>query len=108
MTSSRGAARAAVFFGALAVLAIPVAVLFSRYVSGFRLLEDLYVAVPVSAVCALIAVGSLRRARFVAARSVRADSGPGRVTRLLAWGGLYVAFTGAMALAVYGLLRLAQ
>ena len=108
MSSSKRAGRAAVFFGLLAVLAIPVAVLASRYASGFRLLEDLYVAIPVSCLCGLLAVGSLRRARFAAARSVRATGGPGRVTRFLAWGGLYVGFTGAMALAVYGLLRLAQ
>ena len=108
MSSSKGTARAAVFFGALAVLAIPVAVLLSRYVSGFRLLQDLYVGVPAAGVCAVIAVGSLRRARFVAALSVRGDRGPGRLARWLAWGGLYIAFTGGMALAVYGLLRAAQ
>ena len=108
MSSSSRGAGVAVFFGALAWLAIPVAVILSRYTSWVRLLESLYVAVPVSCGCGLIAVVGLRRARFAAARSVRDESGPGRIARFLAWGGLYVGITGALALAVYGLLRAAQ
>jgi hypothetical protein len=108
MRSNRGAARAAIFFGALAVLAIPVAVVASRQTDA-RLLESLYIAVPAAAVLALIALALARRARFAAERSVR----PGRprvvrVARLMAWLGVYVAVTGALALAVYGVLRFAQ
>jgi hypothetical protein len=108
MSSSSRGAGVAVFFGALAWLAIPVAVLLSRFTSWVRLLESLYVAVPVSCACGLIAVLGLRKARYAAARSIRDERGPGRIVRFLAWGGLYVGLTGALTLAVYGLLRAAQ
>jgi hypothetical protein len=108
MSSSSRGARVAVFFGALAWIPIPLAVILSRYTSFARLLESLYVAVAVSCACGLIAVLGLRRARYAAARSVREDRGPGRIARFLAWGGLYVGITGALALGVYGLLRAVQ
>lgn len=109
MSSSKRAARAAVVFGALAVLAIPAAVLGSRYLNGIRLLQSLYVAAPAACVLGLVAVASARRARLAAARSVRPDAaGSLRLPRFLAFTGLYVGLTGALALAVYGVLRLAQ
>jgi hypothetical protein len=95
--------------GALAVLAIPAAVAASRYASGVRLLQSLYVAVPVACGLGLVAVGLSRRARFAAARSLRPEAGgPVRPARLFAWAGLYVGITGALALAVYGALRWAE
>jgi hypothetical protein len=103
MSSSKGAT----FFGALAVLAIPAAVAASRWVNGVSLLRGLYVAVPASFVLALIALAARRRARFRRARSVYATAGS-RWETILAWAGLYVAVTGALALAVYGALRAAQ
>jgi hypothetical protein len=109
MSSSRRAARAAVVFGALAVIAIPAAVFGSRLLGGVTLLRALYVAVPAACLLGLIAVASARRARLAAARSVRPDDvGPGRLARWLAWAGLYVGITAALALAVYGALRWAQ
>jgi len=47
MSSSRKARgeRAAAFFGALAVLAIPVDVAVAQYLNGVELLKSLYVAV---------------------------------------------------------------
>ena len=108
MRSSKGAARAAIFFGALAVLAIPAAVVVSRQTDA-RLLESLYVAVPAAAGLGLIAIALSRRARFAADRSVRPDRPRVvRVARLIAWLGLYAGVTGALALGVYGLLRFAQ
>ena len=106
MSSSSGAGRAARVFGALAVLAVPGAVVASRYVSGVTLLESLYVSVPVSFVLAVIALAARRRARFARARSVY--PGGSRWESILAWAGLYVAVTAALALAVYGALRAAQ
>ncbi|MFL5955677.1 MAG: hypothetical protein ACJ76I_16390 [Gaiellaceae bacterium] len=103
MSSSSGAK----FSGALAVLIVPAAVAASRYVSGVSLLQSLYVAVPASFVLALIALAAARRARFRRARSVFA-AGRSRWDTILAWAGLYVAITGALALAVYGALRAAQ
>jgi hypothetical protein len=109
MPSSSRTARAAGLLGALAVLAVPIAVLASRRLSGVTLLHSLYFAVPLSCLLGLIAVTLTRRARFAAARSVRPDAaGPGRISRSLAWAGLYVGITAALALAVYGMLRWAQ
>jgi hypothetical protein len=65
------------------------------------------VAVPASFVLALIALAAARRARFRRARSVYAAANS-RWETILAWAGLYVAVTGALALAVYGALRAAQ
>ena len=108
MRSNRGAARAAVVLGALAVLAIPIAVLVPRF-SSVSLLHALYVAVPIAGVLAIVAFLASRRARFVAARSVGPRSaGPVRTGRLLAWAGLYAAVTGGLALGVYGALIWAQ
>lgn len=103
MSSSKGAA----FFGALAVLAVPAALAASRWVGGVTLLRGLYVAVPASFVLALIALAARRRARFRRARSVYAAAG-GRWETVLAWAGMYVAVTSALALAVYAALRAAQ
>ena len=109
MSSSKRAGSAAVVFGALAVLAIPAAVLGARHLNGVTLLRALYVAVPAACLFGLIAVLVARRARLAAARSVRPDAAaPGRFVRWLAWAGLYVGITGALALAVYGALRWAQ
>jgi len=106
MSSNNGAARAAGIFGVLAILAIPVGILASRYMSGVTLLESLYVTVPAAFVLALIALSANRRARFSRARSVRPEGG--RLSSFLAWAGLYIAVIGAVALAVYGALRAAQ
>jgi hypothetical protein len=107
MSSSRaGRGRAAAFFGALAVLTIPVDVAVAQYVNGVELIRSLYVAVPVSAVFALTALTAARRARLARARSVY--EGNGRWGARLAWAGFYCAVTGGIALAIYGGLRAAQ
>jgi hypothetical protein len=108
MSSSRRsrAARAAVFFGLLAVAAIPVDVVLAQYLKSVRLLQSLYVAVPVAAGLALIALVAARRDRFARARSIEPRGG-GWAGRC-AWAGLYAAAVGGIALAVYGGLRAAQ
>jgi hypothetical protein len=107
MSSSRARGeRAAAVFGVLAVLTIPVDVAVAKYLNGVELIRSLYVAVPIAAVFALMAVASARRARFARARSVYA--GNGRWGVRLAWAGLYCAVTGGIALAVYGGLRAAS
>ena len=66
------------------------------------------VAVPVAFVLGLIA---RRRSRAVRARAARAERAPGGRAdssarrRLVAWSGVYVAVTGGLALAFYGVLR---
>src|SRR3954454_20492667 len=107
MRSNRGAARAAVVLGALAVLAIPAGVLAAQLSARLRLLETLYVVVGVAAVLGLLAVWAARRARVNAARTLSAAGGVG-VARVVARSGAYAGLTGALALAVYGILRWAQ
>jgi hypothetical protein len=110
MTSSKRAARAAVVVGALAVLAIPAAVGVSRWgPRGTTLLHALYGGVPAAVALGLIAWICARRARFVLARSVSVDrAGPVRLGRFLAYAGLYLGVTGALALAFYAVLQHAQ
>jgi hypothetical protein len=106
MSSSSGAARAAALFGVLAILANPVGILAARVLKGVVLIRALYVSVPVAVVLALIAIAASRRARFARERSVFVESrGRGRPSRFLAWAGLYVAVTAALALGIYGALR---
>jgi hypothetical protein len=105
-SSRRGAARVAVVFGLLALLALPADIALAQYSKGVRLLQSLYVAVPVAGGLALIALVAARRDRLVRARSVR--PGGGRWAARLAWAGVYAAVTGGIALAVYGGLRAAQ
>jgi glucose dehydrogenase len=90
----------------LALLALPADVALAQYSKSVRLLQSLYVAVPVAGVLALIALAAARRDRFVRARSVQGGNG-GWAARL-AWAGVYAAVTGGVALAVYGGLRAAQ
>jgi len=109
MSGSRRAARVAILFGVLAVLAIPAGVAAAQFLAGVRLMRALYVAVPVAAALGLLAVGSSRRARFALAQSLHPEQrGFVRTARIVAWAGLYVGVTGAMALGVYGILRWSQ
>jgi hypothetical protein len=106
MSSSSAAARLAGLFGALAILANPAGILAARVLKGVILIRALYVSVPAALILALIAIAASRRARFARERSVYVESkGRGRPSRLLAWAGLYVAVTSAIALGVYGALR---
>jgi protein-S-isoprenylcysteine O-methyltransferase Ste14 len=107
MRSSRGAARAAVLLGALAVLAIPAGVVAAQLLNRLRLLETLYLAVAAALVLGLAALAAARRARLNASRTIAAQSGIG-LARVVAWAGAYAGVTGALALAVYGILRWAQ
>jgi hypothetical protein len=105
MSSSKGQARLAIVFGAIALLAIPVAGVIS-WQTDITLLRSMYYAVPVAIVCGVIAVVLARHARFRLDRSVRrAGEGVVRFSRWLAWSGLYIAVTGGLALAFYGVLR---
>ena len=107
MRSNRGAARAAVLLGALAVLAIPAGVVAAQLSAELRLLETLYVVVAAAFVLGLAGLYAARRARLNAARTLSAAGGVG-FARVVAWAGAYAGVTGALALAVYGILRCAQ
>jgi len=77
MSSSRGAARAAAFFGALAVLANPAGVLAAQVLKGVPLIRSLYVSVPVAVVLALVAVSAALFFLGAAGVLVRVDISPG-------------------------------
>jgi len=109
MSSSSLAARLGALFGLLAVLAIPAAVVAAQVLEGLALLRALYVAVPVAVALALVALLLARRARLAQARRVDGGgAGAVRTARILAWAGLYAGVTGALALGVYAVLRLAE
>ena len=108
MRSSKAAARAAIVLGVLAVATIPLGVVAAQVSARLRLLETLYVVVPAAVVLGLLALVAARRARINAARSVAPAGGPLRTARVVAWAGVYAGVTGALALAVYGVLRWAQ
>ena len=109
MSGSKPARRPAgfaVFFGLLALAAIPAAVAVAEYRPDIEILQALIVAVPTAFVLGLIAVSLSRRARYRLERSVRRAGGKlVRTARLVAWSGVYVAVTGGLALAFYGVLR---
>jgi hypothetical protein len=107
MRSNRGAARAAVFFGALAVVAIPAGVVSAQLSARLRLLETLYVVVAATVVLGLVGLFAARRARLNASRTLSGGGGVG-FARIVAWAGAYAGITGGLALAVYGILRWAQ
>ncbi len=92
--------------GLVAVAAVPAAILatrFSRYTA-----IDAWVAVPVAAVLALLALSLARRARFrtqVTAGRVGGE-GAARLGRALAVLGLCIVVTAGIALGFYGILTL--
>jgi hypothetical protein len=95
----------AVVLGALGVAAVPVAVVSSWYFGGVELLRAIEMGVVVAFALGLVALALARRGRFRLARTVsRKGAGVVRMGRLLAWGSIYVATTGAIALGFYGLL----
>jgi hypothetical protein len=105
-SGSRAVARTSVALGALAVLAVPAGVVAAQSLKGVTLLRSLYVSAPAAIVLALVAVVTARYARVAAQRTVFAERrGPVRIARFLAWFGMYVGVTAALAIAVYWILR---
>ena len=94
-------------FGLAAVAAIPVGIEVSQRSASIGLVEALYGSVPAAAVLGLIGVALGRRARFAVARTVRREGlALTRVSRLLAWTGVYFALIGGIALGVNEILHL--
>jgi predicted permease len=108
MTSNSRAVVAALL-GLLAIAAIPCGVLAAQKLASVSLLQSLYVSVPLAILLGLIAVLVARGARLRVARSVFGGrTRLARLAQILAWTGLWLGITGAVALAVYGALRWAQ
>jgi ABC-type transport system involved in cytochrome c biogenesis permease subunit len=108
MRSSRGSARTAIVLGALAFATIPATVAAAQ-TTRLRLLESLYIAVPAAVVLAFLALLAARRSRLALSRSLYPERRRlVRTARIVAWAGTYAGVTGALALAVYGVLRWAQ
>jgi hypothetical protein len=109
MSSSRPARYAALFFGLLAVAALPVGGAVVALLASVKVLPAAVVAVPAACVFGLCGVSASRRARFRLERSVvRKGERTIRFSRFLVWTGLYMALVGAIALGFYGLLRAAS
>lgn len=107
-SSNARAARAAAGFGLVALVAIPAPVAVAQLRADVPLLHAVYAGVAAALVLSAIALIASRRARLAAARSVSQAARGLRTARFLAWAGLYAGCTGAIALAVYGVLRWAQ
>jgi hypothetical protein len=108
MRSSKTPARTAIVLGLLAFLTIPATIAAAQFTS-LRLLESLYVAVPGAVVLALLALLAARRSRLALARSLRPERRRlVRTAAVVAWAGTYAGVSGALALAVYGVLHWAQ
>ena len=104
--SARRPATVALILGIAALAAIPAAAAIAAYRSDVDLLPAESVAVPTAFVLGLIALSLSRRARARVERSVRrAGEGLVRTSRVVAWSGVYIAVTGGLALAFYGVLR---
>ncbi len=89
------------------MLAIPAAGAAAAFTSRVTLLRAVYIAVPAAGVLALISFAAYRRARARLERNVRrAGGGIVRTARFLSYAGLYLAVTGGLAIAFYGLLHL--
>jgi hypothetical protein len=104
--SARPAALTALVLGLLAIAAIPLGAVVAARREDVGLLQAELVAVPAALLLGLVAVSASRRARYRLDRSVRrAGAGLVRAGRVAAWTGVYLGLTGALALAVYGILR---
>jgi hypothetical protein len=105
--SPRVPAGAALVFGLAAVAAIPAGIEVAERSDSIGLVRSLYGSVPAAAVLGLIGVVLARRARFAVARTVRREGlALTRVSRFLAWTGVYFALIGGIALGVNEILRL--
>lgn len=92
-----------VFFGLLAVAALPAAVAYSRFSEEFELLHAGW-AIPVAAVLGLVALGLARRARRLFRFSLRGRHAVARTGRVLAVLALALALTAGISVAFYRVL----
>ncbi len=106
MSASRALALTSLLLGLLAIAAIPIAAIVAARREDVGLVQAELVAVAAAIVLGLLGVSIGRRARYRVERSVRR---PGarlvRTARLVAWTGVYLGLTGALALGFYELLR---
>jgi hypothetical protein len=100
-----GNARAALsaLLGLLSVVLLPVAVLATRYIEQYRLVQAGF-AIPVAFGLALAALSLARSAKgYDAIRLGRAGGGGAmRAGRILAWTGIWLAGAATVSLAVWG------
>jgi hypothetical protein len=105
LRSSNHRASLAVVLGLAAVLALPGAVLLSRQSVGFTLLDAVW-AIPVAALCGLLALLFVRGARGKIRATLERAGGRGRIRlgRVLAVAGICLALSGSIAIGFYELL----
>jgi hypothetical protein len=105
MRSSNHRASLAVFAGLLATVAVPGAIALARQTAGFSLLDAAW-AIPVAAVCGVVALLLMRGARGRIRSTLERAGGFGRIrtARVLAIAGICFALSGSIAIAVYEVL----
>jgi energy-converting hydrogenase Eha subunit A len=106
MSSSRPSRITALLLGSLAVLALPVGGALTVFVASVKLLPAVVGSVAVAFFLGLCGLSASRRARFKFERSVaRKGERTVRIARFLVRTGLYFSLIGAIAIAVYFVLR---
>jgi uncharacterized membrane protein SpoIIM required for sporulation len=106
MSSSRPARIAALFFGLLAVAALPVGGALTVFLHSVKVLPAGVVAICAALFFGLCGISASRRARFKLERSVRRKGERTvRFGRFLVLTGIYFGFVGAIALGVDEVLR---
>jgi MFS-type transporter involved in bile tolerance (Atg22 family) len=100
----------AVILGALSVLALPGAIGAAQLTTKVTLLESIVIGVPAAIGLALLAFVAARVARRAGRRTLRPEriEKRARLGRRLAALGLYLGFTGGLALAFYLALKSAE
>jgi len=106
VANARTHARLSTVCGGLAVLAIPAAIVVAERVQQIDLVRALIIATPIGFVVGLLGIAAARKARYALARTLVDDARKlVRIGRMLAWTGVYLSVTGALALALYAVLR---
>ena len=100
----RGSSIGAAFFGLLAALTMPVAIVSSRWSERYDLVQSAF-AIPLTVAFALVALSFAAADERSSGRSLSAKTGLGtRLGRVLAGLGLALAASGVVAIAVFGIL----
>ena len=105
MRSSNHRASFAVLVGLVATVAVPGAIVASRQVGGIVLLDAAW-AIPVAALCGVLALLFVRGARGRIRQTLERAGGVGRIrtAKILAIAGICFALSGSIAIGLYELL----
>jgi hypothetical protein len=105
MRSSNHRASFAVLIGLIATVVVPGAIVIARQTGGIVLLDAAW-AIPVAALCGIVALLFVRGARGRIQQTLERAGGAGRIrtAKILAIAGICFALSGSIAVGVYELL----